>query len=642
MFDFVRKHMKVMQFLLFLLIVPSFLVVGVSGYNSMQDKGEVVAKVDGVGITQAEWDAAHKQEVERIRQRMPQIDIKLLDSPSARYATLERMIRDRVVSAAAGNAHLMTTDQRLARELQSNPAIASLRGADGKLDMARYRALVAQRGQTPEMFEAEVRADLSARQLLAGVGNSSFATVAQAAPTVNAFFEKREVQITRFAPADFAERVKPTDADLDAFYKANPSMFQAPEQASVEYVVLDLDTVKKGISVNEADLKSYYEQNIAKNTRAEERRASHILVGVDKAAPAADRAKAKAKAEELLAAVKKNPESFAELAKKNSDDKGSGANGGDLDFFTRGAMVKPFEDAAFSMKKGDIVGPVESDFGFHVIKLTDIKESKQKTYEEMKAELEGDLKKQQAQQQFGAAADSFTNLVYEQADSLKPAADKLKLEIKTATGVARTPAPNATGPLANPKFLAALFSPDSTAKKRNTEAMEIAPGVMVSGRISQYTPARTLPFADVKDKVRDRLIEMRAAELAKEEGIKRLAAWKADPAKAQMQPAVVISRQEPGQMLPAVVDAAMRTDPVTLPSWTGVELGAGGYVVVKVTKVLARDTPTPEAAKRERDQYAQWWSSAETVAYFNLLKERLKVQIKVPKPAPTEGPEALN
>ncbi|MRD45981.1 peptidyl-prolyl cis-trans isomerase [Caenimonas koreensis DSM 17982] len=642
MFDFVRKHMKVMQFLLFLLIVPSFLVVGVSGYNSMQDKGEVVAKVDGVGITQAEWDAAHKQEVERIRQRMPQIDIKLLDSPSARYATLERMIRDRVVSAAAGNAHLMTTDQRLARELQSNPAIASLRGADGKLDMARYRALVAQRGQTPEMFEAEVRADLSARQLLAGVGNSSFATVAQAAPTVNAFFEKREVQITRFAPADFAERVKPTDADLDAFYKANPSMFQAPEQASVEYVVLDLDTVKKGISVNEADLKSYYEQNIAKNTRAEERRASHILVGVDKAAPAADRAKAKAKAEELLAAVKKNPESFAELAKKNSDDKGSGANGGDLDFFTRGAMVKPFEDAAFSMKKGDIVGPVESDFGFHVIKLTDIKESKQKTYDEMKAELEGDLKKQQAQQQFGAAADSFTNLVYEQADSLKPAADKLKLEIKTATGVARTPAPNATGPLANPKFLAALFSPDSTAKKRNTEAMEIAPGVMVSGRISQYTPARTLPFADVKDKVRDRLIETRAAELAKEEGIKRLAAWKADPAKAQMQPAVVISRQEPGQMLPAVVDAAMRTDPVTLPSWTGVELGAGGYVVVKVTKVLARDTPTPEAAKRERDQYAQWWSSAETVAYFNLLKERLKVQIKVPKPAPTEGPEALN
>lgn len=642
MFDFVRKHMKVMQFLLFLLIVPSFLVVGVSGYNSMQDKGEVVAKVDGKSITQAEWDNAHKQEVDRIRQRMPQIDTKLLDSPAAKYATLERMIRDRVVSAGAANANLMTTDQRLARELQSNPAIASLRGPDGKLDMVRYRALVAQRGQTPDMFEADVRADLSARQLLAGLGNSSFATMAQAQPTLSAFFEKREVQVARFVPADFAARVTPTDADLEAFYKANPTMFQAPEQANIEYVVLDIESVKKGISVNEADLKGYYDQNVAKNTKAEERRASHILVAVDKAAPAADRAKAKTKADELLAAVKKNPESFADLAKKNSDDKGSGANGGDLDFFTRGAMVKPFEDAAFSMKKGDLVGPIESDFGFHIIKLTDIKLSKQKTYEEMKTELEAELKKQQAQQQFGATADTFTNAVYEQSDSLKPAADKLKLEIKTATGVTRTPPANANpgSPLANPKFLGALFATDSTEKKRNTEAMETSPGVMVSGRVTQYTPGRTLPFAEVKEKVRERLVATRSAELAKAEGVAKLAAWKAAPATAQMQPVAVISRQEPGDLLPPIVDSAMRADPVKLPAWTGVDLGAGGYAVVKVSKVLPRDNPAPDVAKRERDQYAQWWSSAETVAYYNLLKERLKVQIKVPKPAAALLPSA--
>ncbi|HXE46970.1 MAG TPA: SurA N-terminal domain-containing protein [Ramlibacter sp.] len=633
MFDFVRKHMKVMQFLLFLLIFPSFVLVGINGYNRFREKGEAVAKVDGQDILQGDWDAAHKREIDRLRQSMPTLDSKLLESPAAKYGTLERMVRDRVLAAAAAKSKLVTSDLRLARELQQNEMIAALRGPDGKLDMERYRQLVGAQGMTPEMFEASVRADLSARQVLAGVGGTTVATAAQANLALNAFFEKREVQVARFATADFASRVKPTDAELEAYYKDNQSLFQAPEQASIEYLVLDLDTVKKGLSVNEQDLKTYYDQNVGRLSGKEERRASHILIAVPKGAPADDREKAKAKAQELLAQVKKSPGSFADVAKKNSQDPGSATNGGDLDFFARGAMTKPFEDAAFALPKGEISGVVETEFGYHIIMVTDIKSPKQRSFEEMRPEIEAELKKQQAQRKFAEAADTFSNGVYEQADSLKPVADKLKLEIRTASNVARNPAAGATGALANPKFLSALFSPDSTQKKRNTEAVEIAPSTLVAGRVSQYTPARTLPFAEVKERVRERVVSARAAELAKKEGVEKLAAWKTNPASASLPAPIAVSRQESQKQPQAVVEAALRADPAALPVFAGVDLGDQGYAVVKVNKVLPRETPAEAAARQERQQYAQSLASAENLAYYNLLKERFKVQIEVPKPS---------
>jgi peptidyl-prolyl cis-trans isomerase D len=631
MFDFVRQHNKIMQVLLFLLVFPSFVLVGINGYNRMREKGDAVAKVDGHEILQGDWDNAHRQEVERIRSQMPNVDPKLLDSPQVKYSVLERLVRDRVIAAAAEKSRLTASDAAVGRELQR--LLEPLKGPDGKIDMAKYRQVVGARGMSPEMYEESVRADLTAGQVMLGVINTSFTTAAQAAPSLGAFFERREVQVARFEPQAYTSRVNPTDADVEAYYKAHPNEFQAPEKATVEYLVLDLDAVKKGIAVNEDDLKTYYKENIAKFAQPEQRRASHILVAVAPNASAADKAKAKAKAQELLAQVRKNPDSFAEVAKKNSDDKGSAVNGGDLDWQTRGAFVKPVEDAMFALKKGEIGDVVESEFGFHVIKLTDVREAKQKSYEEMRPELEAQMKQQQAQRKFAEAADTFSNSVYEQADSLKPAADKLKLQVQTAEGVQRTPAKGATGVLANPKFLAALFAPDSLDKKRNTEAVEVAPNTLVSGRISQYAPAHLLPLAEVKDKVRERVIATRANELAKKDGQEKLAAWKAKPADAQLGAPVLVSRDQAAQQPQAVVDSTLRADPAALPAFTGVDLGDAGYAVVKVNKVVPREAPTPEVAKQERQQYERWWASSEGLAYYNLLKARFKVQILVAKPA---------
>jgi peptidyl-prolyl cis-trans isomerase D len=634
MFDFVRKHTKWMMMLMFLLIIPAFVLVGVDGYKSMSAGGETIAKIGSYSIKQAEWDNAHKNEVDRLRSQMPNVDPKLLDSPLARYATLEKLVRERVLSEAAQSAHLTTTDARLARALQDDPTIASLRKPDGSLDMDRYRQLLAMQGLSPATYEANARSLLSQRQVESGVVSTALAPAALADVSLNAFFERREVQVARFAASDFAGKVALTDADLETYYQANSAQFQAPESATIEYLVLDLDTVKKSIVLNEQDLKSYYEQNAARLSGKEERRASHILINAAKELPAADRQKARQHAQELLDQVRKAPESFADAARKNSQDSGSAPKGGDLDFFGRGAMVKPFEEAVFAMKKGDISDLVESDFGFHIIKLTDIKAPKQKSFEELRASLEADLKTQQAQRKYAEVAEMFTNGVYEQSDALKPIAEKLKLDVRTAIGVQRKASPGTAGPLTNAKLLAAIFSADSIEKKRNTEAVEIGPSQLASARITQYTAARTLPLVEVRATVRERLVASRSAELAKKEGEDKLASWKKDGKDAKLAEALVVSR-DGGRALGSgpLLDAVMRADTATLPAWTGVDLGAQGYAVARVNKVLPRTGVAEATAKQERTQYAQWLANAESQAYYAVLKERFKVKINVPRPS---------
>lgn len=632
MFDIFRKHTRIMMMVMFLLIIPSFVLLGIDGYSRMNETDVPVARVGRTDITQAQWDAAHRVEADRLRASMPNIDAKLLDSPEARYATLERLVHERVVAQAADQARLSTSDARLARFLQEDPTIASLRKADGKMDMDRYRQLAASQGLTPEGFENNVRLDLARQQIEAGVSATGFVVPAVADVALNAFFEKREVQVLNFLAKDYAAKVSPTEVELDAFYQKNQSLFQAPEQAKIEYVVLDLEAVKKGIQIPEADLKSYYDQNALRLSGVEERRASHILINAPKDAAEAERQKAKLKAEELLKTVRANPSSFADVARKNSQDPGSAAKGGDLDFFARGAMVKPFEEAAFAMQKGAISNVVESDFGFHIIQLTDIKRPAQRSFDELRASMESDLKGQQAQRKFAETAEVFTNTVYEQSDSLKPVADKLKLEIKTVDKLTRQPIPGATGVLANDKFLSALFAPDAIANKRNTEALETAANQLVAGRVVTHQPARTLPLAEVQTQVRAQVIANRASELAKKEGAEKLALWKTGALPTSLPAAQVVSRDQALNLSEPVLLATLRADPSKLPTWVGIDLGPQGYALVRVNRVVAREAAAQATLRQSRDQYAQWWSGAESQAYYALLKEKLKAEILVPNP----------
>ena len=632
MFDTIRNNSKILMGLLVVLIIPSFVLFGVDGYSNMSDRGAVVAKVGDIEITQQEWDAMHQKEVDRIRASAPNLDAKMLGSDAARYASLERMVNDRLIAVVAEKQLLVTSDQRLANYLQQDPSIAGLRGPDGKLDMDRYRQLAASQGMTPEMLEARVRRDLSNQQVLASLQASAVASQRQTDTALQAYLQRREIQIQRFEPATFAAKVQVTDADLEKFYQTQTDRFRSPESADVEYLVLDAAALAKNIQLPEQDIKTYYEQNLQRLSVQEQRRASHILINAAKDAPAAEREKARTKADGLLADVRKDPKSFAQLARKNSDDPGSASNGGDLDFFAKGAMVKSFEDAVFALKKGEISAVVESEFGFHIILLTDIKAPATPSLEAMRPKLEADLREQQAKRQFAELAETFSNSVYEQADTFKPVAEKLKLSIQQAQGLGRTPTGANTGVMANPKILEALFSEDSVSKRRNTAAIELGNNTLVSARIVNYRAAAVRPYADVKDAVRIQYLLVQAQVLAKAEGQARLNEWKAQPAQAQLGNALVVSRDQAQGQPQALVDAALRADPAAMPVLVGVDLGTQGFALMRVNKLVPREEPNAQQQGQSREQFARLLGNAEASAYLSHLKSQFKVEIKVKKP----------
>jgi peptidyl-prolyl cis-trans isomerase D len=632
MFDFIRKHMKAMQFMLVVLIVPSFAFFGIEGYTRLSEGGRMtVAEVAGQNITQSELEAAHRQQIERLRREMPTIDAKLLDTPQMRERTLDELVRERVMLVAADKDHLAPNDDRLRRIFVSDPQFAFLRNPDGSVN----KDVLAQQGMSSEQFAQRLTQDLARRQVLLGIGGTVFPAPADSAAAMDALLQQREVQILRFDTKDFTGKADPTEAQLEAYYKdpRHAARFTAPEQASIEYVVLDLNALKADISVSEDDLRKYYTENAARYTTPEERRASHILINAPKDAPADVRAKAKAKAEALLAQVKANPDSFAELAKKNSDDPGSAERGGDLDYFSRGAMVKPFEDAAFALKPGEVSGVVESDFGYHIIKLTGVRGGEKRSFEAVRPELENEVKTQLAQRRFTEIASDFSNMVYEQPDSLQPVADKFKLELHRAQGVTHTPAPGATGPLASPKFLEQIFGSEALRNKRNTEAVETGSNQLVSGRVVSYSPAHLRPFAEVKPEVLAAVKAELAAADARKAGEARLASLK-DAAGATLDSApITVSRAQRHELPAALVDAVLRADSTKLPAFVGVDLGADGYAIAKIDKVLGRD-PAAGDGSQLAAAYAQSWTGAEMAAYYDALKARFKVKIEpVKQPA---------
>ncbi len=631
MFEFIRTHQRLMQLALLLFIFPSFAFFGLEGYTRFRDSDNAVAKVAGQSITQQEFDAAQREQMERFRQMFgAQFDPKMLDTPEARQNILDGLIARRVTAVEAGKNRLSISDQALRQTILATPGF---NGPDGKFDLERYTALLAAQGMTPEMHQARLRHDMAIQQVVSAIQSTAFApkTVADRLSDLND--QEREVQEQLFKPSDYVAQVKVTDEMLKSYYEKNGSAFEVPEQVKAEYVVLDSDAVASQITVSDADIKSYYEQNKKRYTDAEQRRASHILIKVDKNASEAEKAAAREKAQKVLAQARKSPGDFAKLAKEFSQDPGSAERGGDLDYFSQEMMVKPFADAAFKLKQGDISDVVESDFGYHIIQLTGIKPATEKSLDQVKGEIAAEIKKQLAAKKFSEMAEQFSNVVYEQSDSLKPVADKLGLKVETAAGLMRKPNPAlpAGAPFNQPKFLNALFSDEAIKNKRNTEAVEVAPNTLIAGHVVEHKPVTRRPFDEVKEVIRERVTQAEAAALAKKAGEEKLAALKSGAEASGLGQPKLVSRVKPQAISTVAVPAVMKANADKLPAYVGVDLGQQGYGVYRINKVGKPAEPDANRRKAEREQIADALAEQETLAYLETLKKRAKVEVLKPE-----------
>ena len=621
MFDLVHKHKRVLQFVLAIIFLP-FAFFGIDSYFRAGDAGNPMATVSGQPISQQEFAQA-LQERQNYLQRLVgnRVDPALLDSPELRYAVLDGIVRQRLLVNQAVRAGVLVSDEQLQQVIREQPAFQE----GGKFSHDRYVEILKRQGTSEIGFENSLRRDLMLQRVNGAYMATSIVpdSVAERLLRINA--QQREVSQSTLEPARFVAQVKLEDGAVKNYYDTHQNEFQVAEQARLEYVVLSLDAIAAQTGTSADEVRQFYEQNLKQYAKGEERQASHILITADAQASVEQKQAARAKAEQLLKQVRQNPASFAEMAKKNSQDPGSAAKGGDLGFFPRGAMVKPFDDAVFQMKAGEIAGPVESQFGYHIIKLT---AAKGHGFDEVKKQVELDLRRQKAGKKFAELAEQFNNLVFEQGDSLKPAAEALKLTVQTSGWLNRSGGDNKL--LNNQKLLQAVFAEDALKNKRNTEVVDVGNNMLISARVIEFKPATTRPFAEVSGEIIKRLTQQQAAQLAAKHGRELLAQLKQGGATDVTWSAAKLVTRENAQgqgYAGTALAEIFKADGVKLPAYAGVENAQGGFVLLKVTRVV--DAETIDAAKRKAatDELRQLAGQEELNAYVGSLK--LKADVKI-------------
>ena len=621
MFDFVSKHKRLLQFVLALIIVPPFAFWGIQWTQREAAGVGEVASVGGQKITEQEFGEALRQQQDRLRGMLGRnFDPAMFDSPVLRQELLEGMVAQRLLLQFATRNYLTVDKEHLDEMITSIPAFQE----NGRFSSERAKAMLRAEGLSEDTFVASLRRDLLTQQITAAVAESGLTSRATAGQFAQLRAQQREIAEYRVqADAQLAQSGITGDA-IRAFYDGNPARFRVPEEVAIEYLVLSTDALIASEQVVADEIKAYYESNISKYGEPEQRRASHILIVVKRDAGDADKESARARATRILAQLRKSPASFAELAKKNSGDSGSASQGGDLGFFSRGMMVRPFEDAAFKLKPNQISDLVESDFGFHIIKVTDIKAGKTKSLEAARPEIERELKKQRAGRRFAEAAEAFSNLVYEQPESLGPAAERFKLSVQRARGVTRNSAPVAA--LNNARLLAALFAEDSIKNRRNTEAIETAPGVLVSARVLDHKAASQRPFDEVKGDIARQLAQQEALALARRQGAERLEQLKKGEAPAVRFGATrLVSRDAPQDLGPEVLSRIFGADASKLPVYAGIE-SSNGYVIYRVTRVVEVQ-PDEARARSVQSELGRASGTQEFKSFLDGLRADARVEI---------------
>lgn len=623
MFDFVNRKKRVVQVIMGLAVLP-FLFWGVESYRS--DGGEgYVAIVDGEEIPRREYEQALRDHHERMRTMLgANFDSAMLDTFEVRNSVLERLIQQRLLHQEAINNGFIVLDSQLVNTIRDIPAFRK----DNQFSKQQYEELLRAQGLTPALFESRVRQELLLQQLLDGYSENGFApkTVADRVKYLSEV--QREISQLQIEPEQFLSHVMPEEADINAYYEKHKVDFYLPERARVEYLVLSLNAIARNETISDEAVRAYFDEHPDEFGQSEERKASHILISVPADASEDEKQAARDKAEGILAQVRQNPEQFTEIAKEHSDDPGSSTQGGDLGFFGRGVMVKSFEDKIFSMQLDEVSDLVETDFGLHIIQLTDIKEEKHPDLEDVREQIEKKLKIQMMGSMFGEIAEDFSNVVYEQGDNLQAAAEKFELTLQKSDWITRNSAEPSI--LANEKLLSAIFSDDAITNQRNTEAIEVKPDTFVSARIVEHRPAAAQSMMVVKDQIVEKLKKQMAEALAIEEGQAKLARLQAGEEDVDVTwgDTKQISYMQSQGLDHETLRAIFRAQTDNLPVYTGTVDPKGGYSLIRISKVIEPESAEKENLSNFNKQLQQMITQEEMSSYLAALRQKYDVKVK--------------
>ena len=613
--------------LILALIAVTFAIFGIDSYFSPSSEGEIVATIGSNKITKNDW-------LQRINERAEQlaanssstsVDKKIIQDPAFRRSVLEDLINEKLLSHEAAETNFQANEQEIGKTIAAIPAFHS----NGQFSLNKYEILLKQNGLTPAMFEARLHQDYIVQQIKILFSESSFVPNSAVNQFIQLYEQRRLVSEFHLSPNELLKRVSVTPVEINDFYQKNLNIYTIPEQFRVQYLILSTDGLIDDVQVTQDEIINFYQKNAAQLYKSpEERVASHILISItNNGKKAVTWEQAFSKAQTVYNEAKENPGNFAELAKKFSDDLGSASQGGDLGSISRGTMVKPFEDALFAMAKGEISKPIKTEFGYHVIKLEDIKPGAEKPLQEVQGEIASNLGKQKISSKFAKYAETFSNIVYEQADSLRPAAEALNLKIQTTDWISSTgPAP---APFNNETLREALVSSEVLEEGRNTEAVEVAPNTLVAARIVERKPAFTQPLVQLQTQIREKLLRVKADALAVKLGNEYVSSLqRGESVPLEWSPAKLISRSDAQKMGEEAAQTMFRADVTKLPVYTGTKTpSTGGYTLYMITDVSKADDVTESKRKEYREQLRPLYAQRDFNAYLQGLREGAEIKI---------------
>ncbi|HHI94717.1 MAG TPA: peptidylprolyl isomerase [Gammaproteobacteria bacterium] len=582
-----------------LLIVP-FALWGVNEYVGNGGK-LVAATVNGTEIGQREFQQAFYDQRGRMQQMLGgQYDAQLFD-PQIKQRVINELVDRELLLQNADDMGFRVSDQAVVATIQSIDAFRE----NGVFSASLYQQQLQTQGQSPTAFERRVKRIMTAGQLPDGLASSVFVTDAELDAVIKLEKQQRDFQYFVLNASQFQDESLADDAAIKDYYEQHVDRFLTAEKVRVEYVELSATALKSDEEPSEEELREFYDANQGQFSVAEERQASHILIQLEEGADEAAVTAARKKAEDLVTRLKAG-ESFESLAKENSDDPGSAEMGGDLGYFGRGLMEPDFEEVAFSLKLGEVSEPVLTPFGYHIIKVTGIREKETKPFADVRDEILAQFQNDAAERAYFELAEKLTNQAYEMPDSLSETADELGLELKQSPFFERR---GGTGVFANPRVVAAAYSDDVLKQGFNSEPIEIDENHVLVLRLLDHQKADRRPLSEVKAQVKQSLIQEKAREAVKAAGEKALQQLEAGESAETVSKALSVDWKDVGavtrdvkehdaQVVKQAFRLARPSSPDS-PRYSGVVLNSGDYAVIQLNKVVDGDPAAMDAAERE-------------------------------------------
>ena len=623
MFSFVQEKKRVVQ-VIFAIIVLPFALWGVESYTNSGSSANLAATVNDTIISQQEYKNALRQHEGRLRQQLGEsFDPALLQSAEIQREVMASLVSQKLMLEKARELNLLVADEQVATLIGGIEVFQS----EGKFNRAKYESNLANQGLSPLMFEARVRDEMLWQQIQNAYALNGYASSSVVGNIIRLNEQQRTVSVYPILFQSFIGQAKVEEDAIKKYYNQNMQEFQVGERAKVEFVKFSMDDLLAKVKVDNKEVQNYYNEHQAEFGTPEERQAAHILISLGANATQAQQDVAREKTEQLLQQIKNEPGKFAELAKANSQDPGSAGNGGDLGFIVRGMMVKPFEDAVFALQEGEISGLVKSDFGYHIIKLTAVKPSKAIPFEQAANEISRKLREQIAFEKYAELAEEFNNTVYEQSDTLEPAAERIGGKIERSGWL--TNGVVSEEPWTS-NMLQAIFTDEITKGERNTSAIEVAPNTLVAARVIEYKPTEVQPFADIKDSIQLKLLHEQAFNKASVQGKEMLEKLlNGDKPKLNWGSVQTITRAEYGSLDAALVKKIFQSNSEKTPFYMGVEDNSKGYMLVRIDAIKDGEITDEEKLQRYSQQLRQLTGEEMFRAYLADARQNADIKINL-------------